>query len=120
LTPKWLLLLAKTLSGQVLSHEGVLQDRKTDQAGTISLVREELDRAPADDPWAEWGRWFLADPFTRTISPYSRLTMAEYIDNRLKEHTDESLALARRAAEGNVELMKKVNAAQAALQPPAP
>jgi hypothetical protein len=50
------------------------------------------------------------------ISPYSKVSVAEYIENRLKENTAESLASAQRAAEGNRELLNKVNAALVSLQ----
>ena len=61
------------------------------------------------------GRRFLADPATRTISPFSKITVPQYIENRIKENTAESLAEAERLAYGNVELLERIGKAQAAL-----
>jgi hypothetical protein len=36
-----------------------------------------LNQDPRDDDWTIWGRWLLADPDTRTISPFSKVTTAE-------------------------------------------
>jgi len=33
---------------------------------------------PANDDWVVWGRWFLADHSTRTISPFSKVTIPEH------------------------------------------
>ena len=45
-----------------------------------------------------WGRWFLADPAMRTISPFSKITVPQYIENRINENTAESLAEAEQLA----------------------
>jgi hypothetical protein len=37
-----------------------------------------LEQAPGNDDWVVWGRWFLADRATRTISPFSKVTIPEY------------------------------------------
>jgi hypothetical protein len=62
------------------------------------------------------GRWLLADPLTRTIAPYSEITVPEYIERRIKEHTAESLAEAERLAFGNVEMLKRISQARTALE----
>ena len=109
--PKWLLSLAETISGQVLTKGGVLQLQKVQQARTLGPILDQLNQAPADDPCTERGRWFLAAPASRTISPYCKISVAEYIENRLKEHTAESLELAERAAEGDAATLEKVASA---------
>jgi len=87
--PKWMLALTETISGQVLNTQGVLEPQKSQQARTIGQILDELNQTPGDNSWAEWGRWFLADPATRTISPYSKITIADFVENRLKENTVE-------------------------------
>jgi hypothetical protein len=113
---KWQLSLAATLSGQALSKESVLEQIQTQLGGSIGGILAQLDQAPTNDPWTDWGRWFLADPSTRTISPYSKVSVAEYIENRLQENTLESLAQAERAADGLTEILKRIQSARVALE----
>jgi WD40 repeat protein/serine/threonine protein kinase len=82
--PAWFLELAQAVSGLVISPHGVFEVVGIDRAEAINQVRQALAREPADDDWAVWGRWFLADPATRTISPFSKMTMSEYITRRLE------------------------------------
>lgn len=53
-----------------------------------------LEKAQHSMTW-KFIRWFLADPYTRTISPLSDLSVTEWIEHRLAEGTEE----ARREAE---------------------
>jgi hypothetical protein len=45
-------------------------------AGTFDALRREVAGLPDDAPYVEWGRWLLADPDTRPISPGARATPA--------------------------------------------
>jgi hypothetical protein len=112
-----LLQLAEAISGQVLNKHGVLEEATLNRAEVIKQVREQLSREPDDDDRVVWGRWFLADPATRTISPYSKLTVPEYIENRIKENTAESLAEAEDLAFGNTALLERIAKLRASLPP---
>ena len=81
--------------------------------------RTQFNRAPAEDDWTILGRWFLADHSTRTISPFSKITVSEYIENRIKENTPESLDEAERLAVGNAGLLKRIANARAQHETPA-
>jgi len=54
------------------------------EAGVFDAVRAELAALPADAPYSEWGRWFLADRATRAIGPGLKITAAE-VGKRAKE-----------------------------------
>jgi eukaryotic-like serine/threonine-protein kinase len=82
--PEWLLPLARAVSGEVLDNRGVLGRTNSDEI--LNQVRQKLSQEQGDDDWVVWGRWFLADPATRTISPFSKVTVPEYIEYRIKEH----------------------------------
>ena len=118
--PAWLTKLAEAVSGQVLNRQGLLEPSKLDRVETMKQIRADLQREQVNDDWILWGRWFLADPSTRTISPFSKVTMPEYIENRIKENTPESLAEAEQLASGNAELLSRVSQARAAVTTPSP
>ena len=85
-----------------------MEETKLDRVETLEEIRQKLNTEPSDDDWVVWGRWFLADPDTRTISPFSNITVPEYIEGRIKEHTTESLDEAERLAAGNLELLQRI------------
>jgi hypothetical protein len=78
--PDWLLRLAEATSGQALNKQSVLEETKLPRAETFTQIREKLSHEPSDDDWVVLGRWLLADPSTRTISPFSKITVPEYIE----------------------------------------
>ena len=114
--PEWLLQLSEAISGQVLNKQGVLEATRLPRLETIKQIREKLSHEPGDDDWVVWGRWFLADPATRTISPFSKITVPQYIENRIKESTAESLAEAEQLAYGNTNLLARISEARSKLE----
>jgi WD40 repeat protein len=115
-TPEWLPRLAEAVAGQHLDDRGVFEPSDTDPSQVLSEIREKLRMAPADTDWATWGRWFLADRSRRTISPFSRITIPQYIENRIKVGTLESLDEAERLALVHTEIMKRIEQARAELE----
>jgi tetratricopeptide (TPR) repeat protein len=114
--PEWLLPLAEALSGKRVGPQGVVEETWSNRIAVVHQVQEALSRtnAPADD-WVLWGRWLLADRSTRTISPFSKVTVQQYIDNRIKEQTVASLDEAETLAAGNPNLSFRVSQARRAL-----
>jgi WD40 repeat protein len=106
--PAWLLQLAEALSGKHLSRQGLLEPTSLDRAETIAQIRQYLKNQPDNGDGVRWGRWLLANRSTRTISPFSSITVPQYIENRIKERTAESLAEAEQLATGNAELSRRV------------
>ena len=41
------------------------------RAETLQGIRQRLSLEAGDDDWVAWSRWFLAEPSTHTISPFS-------------------------------------------------
>ncbi len=112
--PAWLLRLTEAVAGQHLNDRGLFEPLKEDPILVLEDIRAQLSRAPADDDWTIWGRWFLADRSRRTISPFSKVTLPEYIVNRIEENTPESLDEAERLAVGNAELLQRIAKAREA------
>lgn len=114
--PPWLLKLATAISGQVLNPQGVLEPISQNRAEMVEEVRQELESQVHDNDWAVWGRWFLGDRATRTISPFSKVTVPEYIKVLVEENTPESLLKAESLAYGNPELANRIARAKALLR----
>jgi WD40 repeat protein/serine/threonine protein kinase len=111
-TPDWLPQMIEALSGQVLSKKGVVEPSGTPRAGLLGQVRQRLAQGLSGDDWEIIGRWVLADRSTRTISPFSKITLREYIENRIKEKTPASLAEAEQLAYGNTDLLERISKAR--------
>jgi WD40 repeat protein len=114
--PDWLTQLAEVVSGECLNNQGVLEQTKLNCGKVLNQLRQRLNQEPDDDEWVQWGRWFLADPATRTISPFSKITVPQYIENRIKENTAESLEEAEMLAFGNTELSERIAHARNTLE----
>jgi hypothetical protein len=56
------------MAGGTVDPRAMFHDQASGE-GELDLIRHELDSLPADAPYVEWGRWFLADRTTRTIAP---------------------------------------------------
>ena len=112
--PAWLLDLATAVCGEILSPRGVLEytNRPLDQ------VRQTLSEQRGNDDWLILGRWLLADSSTRTISPFSRITVAEWIERRFKENMTNSLAELEQFAisTGDAVLSERVSQARQAIE----
>jgi WD40 repeat protein len=114
--PTWLPRLAESIATKHLNDQGVFESLTGDQSGVLQEIREQLANAPKDDEWATWGRWFLADRSTRTISPFSKITIAEHIEYCIEEKTQESLDEAEQVAVGRAEVLQCIAQAREALQ----
>ena len=115
--PDWLLPLAEAVSGKRLTSAGVFEPTRLNRGTVVSNIRQKLNQTPDDkDEWTAWGRWLLADPATRTISPYSKITVADYIQRRIKENTAESLDETEQLACGNLDLLERISGARKKLE----
>jgi WD40 repeat protein/serine/threonine protein kinase len=74
--PEWLLRLATAVAGGEIDARAVFREQAV-EAKTFAELRRELAALPADAPYTEWGRWFLADRDTRPIGPGFKITRAE-------------------------------------------
>ena len=110
--PDWLLPLAEALSGTRLNKQGALEQTSLDRAKTIEQIREDLENRPGKEEGVMWGRWILADPATRTISPFSSITVPAYIEDRIRESTSNSLDEAEQLATGDAGLMRQISEAR--------
>jgi WD40 repeat protein len=115
--PDWLLRLAEAVAGQQLNDRSVFEP-VLHPNDVLASIRTELAATRSDDDMVRWGRWFLADRNARSISPFSSVTLPQYIEKRLQEKTPESLAEAEWLAAGNAGVLKQVSEAKATLPQP--
>jgi hypothetical protein len=99
-----------------LNAQNVLEPTKRNRAAFLDRLRQRLGNQPSLDPWVAWGRWFLAEPAERTISPFSKMTLAEYLDPILQAPTAEALAEAEELAGGNPVLLEPVAEARGRIE----
>ncbi|MBP7866066.1 MAG: hypothetical protein KA419_08965 [Acidobacteria bacterium] len=75
--PDWFLSLAEGLAGLRLDDSGNLIP-VIDSWDRLQKARAIAATGDPTDPWIHWARWFLADCDTRTVSPSSDATAAQY------------------------------------------
>jgi hypothetical protein len=109
-----LLPLTEAISGQGLNKQGMLEMTTTNRFEVLEQIRKKLNSQLDNDDWVRWGRWFLADPATRTISPSSEMTVRDYIDDQIKQQTATSLDEAKNLAVGNTNLLERISKARVA------
>ena len=115
--PDWLLQLAEAISGKLLNKEGVLDPTRLNRVETLNQLRQKLATQP-DDDWVVWGRWLLADRTTRTISPFAKVTVPDYIERLIQEKTPRSLDEAEQLATGKPKILQRISEARETLKQP--
>jgi WD40 repeat protein len=106
--PKWLLSLAEITAGQRLDDNGVFQTLTSDPSQIRKEIESQLATVPKDGAWSTWGHWWLSDRGTRTISPFSRTKISEYIEMLIQDNTPASLDEAEEFAFGNREAYERI------------
>jgi hypothetical protein len=114
--PSWTLQLADAIAGRHMNDVGFFEVNHEDIIETLNRIRHQLSSESPEDGWVIWGRWFLADRSKRTISPFSKVSVPEYIEDRIKENTVESLDEAEQLAIGNPQLLQRIQKAREALK----
>jgi len=98
--PKWLPELAEAMAGYRLNSVVRGQPEGVPAAAYLK-IRKEVRQSPSSDPFTQWGKWFCADRCARTISPYSTITVPQYVSALTKANTLQSLREAVRLSPNN-------------------
>jgi WD40 repeat protein len=131
--PPWLPELADAVAGEHVDEHDVIQPLPRSSADTFKQIRAETVQDSSARGWAALARWFLGDRSTRTISPFCKLRLSEYVDLCIIENTKQSLAeamlLGSAEAKGRLNALNRAVAQAPAVgqqeriqqnQPPAP
>jgi WD40 repeat protein len=84
--PAWIADLAEFAATQINYN----QDQQPDLT-RIRLLRTELLASKSNDPWAAFGRWYFSENATRPISPWSTVSLKQYVDSLIALGDKDSL-----------------------------
>jgi hypothetical protein len=84
-------------------------------ADKFNRIRTERLASMSNDPWEVFGRWLFSDPQTRTISPWSSVTVPEYVQQLLADGTKQSLDEAASLTQGDAEVHTQIDTKRKAL-----
>ena len=112
--------LAEAACGSVLQTSGQAEILKRFPPDQVIATREKIAakferRSSGLTPVERLLKWSVADPRRRTISPFSKLTVPEWIENRIKEGTFEGLRAAMLVDPANARLIAHFGLALAKL-----
>ena len=75
----------------------------------IQELRKHLLTSTASDPWEKFGRWYFMESDVRPISPWSTVSLKEYVDGLIatggKESLDYALLLSKNLPAWTVKIM---------------
>jgi WD40 repeat protein len=89
--PDWLAQWATAVSGLELGEDNVV--RELDKAER-EAIKEGIVAQADDGFYGKTVRWFYSDKKTRPITPFSRVSVSQWVEHRIRENTSESLASA--------------------------
>jgi hypothetical protein len=112
--PPWLCDLLEAMGGSSLDDIGQLHPLPV---AAIFKIEDACRKSKGNDPWEIFGRWLLSDPRTRTISPWSSVTVPDYVQRLISQGTNESLDEAEKLSYGEPEVQAQIAAKRAALPP---
>ncbi len=90
LVPAWVADLAEVTASQVKYKMEQQQDIER-----LRLLRTQLLASKSTDPWAAFGRWYFAESGVRSISPWSTVSLEQYVQFLIELGDKDSLEYAR-------------------------
>ena len=108
--PQWLPLLAEIAGGLRINTETGVLEPLPDRWQKLETLRAELASSDLDDPATRFGKWFLSNPQTRTISPYSKFSLSDYVAYCINDGSGTLLDYAEKLSVGNNKLLEKIKA----------
>jgi WD40 repeat protein len=102
--------LSETMGGVTLEGAGGAENFTTLTSEPIGVIRKDIaDKVKGDpselSPLQRFLKWCVADSRTTTISPFSKITVSAWLENRIKEGTVEGLRAALEVDPANTRVM---------------
>ncbi len=101
--PVWLADLAEFAATQTRYDQSHSPD-----LAKIKLLRAQLLASTANDPWEVFGRWYFAESNLRSISPWSTVSLEQYVESLIALGDKESLDYASSLAQDHPAWMMKI------------
>ena len=83
--PDWLPEVGEAVAGLRLNNAG-LPERV--ESGALPRLRERLAANPETNRYAQWARWFVADPATRAVSPSAGILADHDVSGSMRPGTE--------------------------------
>ncbi|MDA1275590.1 MAG: M60 family metallopeptidase [Verrucomicrobia bacterium] len=96
--PNWVPKLTEAVAEKRFGDRGMLEPAPFTE---LQVVKRQLAGSSSQDVWTRWAKWFLADRAARTISPFSDITVPDYIQRRIEGNTLDGLHEAVRLSPTN-------------------
>jgi len=87
--PGWIADVADFASTQTHYNQAQLPDMEK-----VRLLRSNLLASKATDSWAAFGRWYFSESTVRPISPWSTVTLQQYVESLIARGDKDSLQYA--------------------------
>jgi len=116
--PGWLIELGEAVSRHTPDKPSGAAPVADDFVELFHRFRRQVDQDSTGGDWQVWGRWFLADPRTRPISPLSSRPLPRYLEDLIETNTAQSLREAERLAIGEADLLRRIHDAQSVFPKP--
>jgi eukaryotic-like serine/threonine-protein kinase len=81
--PQWLPALAEAVAALPIRTRGTSSPVSE---GDFDKLRSQIKALDGDDGLSQIAQWFFADRLSRTVSPFQKATVAEYIRRRVEEN----------------------------------
>jgi hypothetical protein len=94
--PPWLADLADFEASRSRFDQAPVQNRET-----IETLRRAVLASNDPDRWSQFARWYFAVPQERTVSPWSSVPLAQYVDELIQMNTPDSLEYAVKISTGH-------------------
>ncbi len=90
---------------------------KTPDLVRVDGIKAELALSQATDPWTIFGRWYFTDITQRAVSPWSQLTLEQYVNQLIARGDQASLTYAQALSHPFPSWLARIAATQAKLKP---
>jgi WD40 repeat protein len=82
----------------------------------MNAVRSQILASKTDDSWTKFGRWYFADGAERPISPWSSVSLKQYVDTLIEEGEKDSLDYAAAISYDHPDWLQKISVSRTKLK----
>ena len=80
--PNWLPELTEAIAEKRLDDQGISYPAPLSE---LEAFKAKVGQGSSSNLWSRWAQWFFADPATRSISPFSAVSVRAYVQRQIEE-----------------------------------